>query len=64
MPELFIKKKLPTRDEVDAFMHELVELCKKHNLSIGHEDHHGGFLIHPYNEYNIDWLKNAVFEEE
>lgn len=64
MPELFTKKKLPTADEVEKFKEEIIELCKKHKLSIGHEDHHGGFYIHPFSDSNIRWFNQAVFKDE
>jgi hypothetical protein len=32
-------------DKQKAFLLEIIEVCKKHNLSIGHEDGHGAFLI-------------------
>ena len=44
---------------VDSFLEEIIEVCKKHNFSIGHEDRHGGFEIELYNERNINWLLEA-----
>lgn len=45
--------------EVKEFIKEIVEVCKKHNLSISHEDCHGGFEIENYDEYNIKWFSAA-----
>ena len=32
--------------DVDAFLNDLVSVCRKHGMSLGHEDPHGGFLVH------------------
>jgi hypothetical protein len=34
---------LPPDPAVDIFLAEIVEVCKKHGMSISHEDDHGGF---------------------
>ena len=36
--------------KVDAFIQEVLEVCRKHGLSIAHEDHQGGFIIEDYTE--------------
>ena len=41
------------------FIEEIDAVCKKYNLSISHEDGHGGFEIEEYDPYNIEWLKRA-----
>jgi len=48
--------------EVDAFIEEVLAVCKKHGFSIGHEDGHGSFLIEDYSEGDSDWLRNAEDE--
>lgn len=50
--------------EVDAFVAEIDAVCKKHNMSISHEDSHGNFLIEEYNEFNIGWLEQAPDERQ
>jgi hypothetical protein len=47
---------------VDAFINDIVELCKKYNLSLGHEDCEGSFIVVPLSEHNINWLLNAAME--
>lgn len=47
-------------ESINAFLNEIAEVCKKHGLSIGHEDRHGGFEIEPYDEENIKWLMAAA----
>lgn len=44
---------------IDDFLKEIIEICKKYNFSISHEDRHGGFEIELYDEKNIDWLLEA-----
>jgi hypothetical protein len=45
--------------KIDKFLKELDKLCKKHNLSISHEDGHGAFIIENYNKYFTDWMSHA-----
>ena len=45
-----------------AFLQELVLVCRKHNLSLSHEDGHGGFLVENYNEDYTEWLCAAADE--
>ncbi|MDP1722768.1 MAG: hypothetical protein Q8L37_06185 [Candidatus Gottesmanbacteria bacterium] len=51
-------------EKIDAFLTEVIEVCKKHGLSIGHEDSHGGFLVHKFSKDNADWLMNADDETD
>lgn len=46
-------------EEMRDFKNEVIELMKKYNLSISHEDSHGGFIIERYDEYNVEWFKDA-----
>lgn len=43
----------------ENFFNEIENVCKKYNLSISHQDHHGSFEIEKFDEYNIKWLKEA-----
>jgi len=45
--------------ELRWVFNEIEEICKKHNLSIGHEDTHGGFQIHPYHPAYLNWLRDS-----
>ena len=47
-------------DNVKNFFDEYEELCKKYDVSLSHEDIHGGFEIMNYKQENIDWVKCAV----
>jgi hypothetical protein len=44
---------------IDAFLADVIEVCKRHGLSIGHEDQHGGFVVSEYDEGCSEWLRNA-----
>ena len=46
-------------EDMKKFLEDIDEVCKKHNLSISHEDYMGAFLIEEYNKDNIEWLFNA-----
>lgn len=46
-------------EKVDAFLLEVIEVCKKHGLSISHEDNHGGFEVELFDPANIEWLMDA-----
>lgn len=58
-------RRLKDFPELKGFMDEILEVCKKHNVSISHEDGHGGFLIEtPYDEFNSDWFKDAFITDK
>jgi hypothetical protein len=45
--------------KIDAFLAEVIEVSKKHNLSIGHEDLQGSFVVEKLKESNLVWLMAA-----
>lgn len=50
-------------EAVDAFLEEIEAVCRKHNMSIGHEDTGGSFIITtPVDEEHIGWLNEASWE--
>lgn len=51
------------KEKVKQFLKEIEEVCKKHNMSISHEDGHGAFIIERYDEFNIKWLRQAELAE-
>ena len=44
---------------VDAFLSDLVEVYRRHGMSLAHEDGHGAFIVEPLSEANINWLNEA-----
>lgn len=45
--------------KIDAFIEEVIKVCKRHRFSIGHEDGHGAFEIEKFNDSNAGWLRDA-----
>lgn len=49
--------------DVDAFLNEVLAVCRKHNMSLGHEDGQGGFIVvRGFAERDAEWLMAAMFE--
>jgi len=46
-------------EKVDAFLNDLFSVYEKHNMSLGHEDTHGGFIINEDCKYNREWVGYA-----
>jgi hypothetical protein len=56
-------KKQITRKEINAFKRAIEAVCRAHGFSIGHEDHHGAFLIREISESDLEWFRDARYEE-
>jgi hypothetical protein len=51
--------------KVDAFLDELLEVCRRHGMSLGHQDGHGSFLVYKLvDEFFYGWLRAAAIEKE
>jgi hypothetical protein len=46
-------------NNIKNFLREYKELCKKYDVSLGHEDEHGGFILYEYDEEMIEWVEAA-----
>jgi len=57
--DLKARKNIKPPDNMTAFLNDINEVCKKHGMSISHEDGHGSFIITKYDEENIKWLFGA-----
>lgn len=44
---------------IDEFIEEVLSVCRKHGLSIGHEDSQGSFIILNYDEVFSQWFQAA-----
>lgn len=44
---------------IDAFLEEVAEVCRKHNLAISHEDRNGAFKIREINDSDVEWLSGS-----
>lgn len=51
---------IPTPD-VDEFLRDVMEVCRKHQMSLGHEDDHGAFIVYrDLKDSHIQWLMAAM----
>lgn len=65
-------KRWDTRDDtetedsgIDAFLQDVLEVCKKHNMTLGHEDEHGAFRVHiGASGIYTEWLLAAHIGED
>ena len=51
-------------EKIDEFLAEVIEVSRKHGLSLGHEDGHGVFLVHKFSQDNVEWLMHAADETD
>lgn len=47
-------------EKIDAFLKEVLAVCKKHGFMISHEDGQGGFEVVDFERGDADWLRNAT----
>lgn len=59
---LITNERVDLPEKVSDFYKDIEDVCKKHNLSISHEDGHGSFEIVPYNDDVVRWLKQAMIK--
>lgn len=46
--------------DIDAFLNDLLDVCRKHNMGLGHEDQHGAFEVcRGFDESLAEWLMKA-----
>lgn len=53
-----------TKEQAEKFYNEIEEVCKKHNISISHEDGHGGFLLEPYEDFYMKWMRTTILYDD
>lgn len=51
-----------TEEQKVAFLDDVEAVCRKHGISISHEDGHGSFTVIPFDHVEMVWLKNAYIE--
>lgn len=49
-------------ENADNFLKEIIDVCKKHNISISHEDYYGGFILKKYSDDDAEWLFDASID--
>lgn len=52
------------RDRIGAFLDEIEAVQRKHGISISHEDGQGAFILVPFSEGMLLWLRTARLEGE
>ena len=45
---------------IDRFLEDIIDVYRKHGLSLAHEDSHGGFLVETHTLKNVEWLMAAA----
>lgn len=45
--------------QIDNFLNDIVQVCRKYGLSISHEDEHGSFIVTDYDKTYSEWLLAA-----
>ena len=53
------ERKDVVNESIDMLLEEIAIVCKKHNLSIVHEDTRGAFKIEKYSNESMLWLQHA-----
>lgn len=54
-----IERRNAEKAHIADFFTELFALYQKYNVSISHEDNHGGFIIERYDKENEEWIHGA-----
>lgn len=51
--------------KVDAFLDEIIAVCRKHEMVLGHEDSHGAFTVTKRVPRSDDegWIHGAMIEK-
>lgn len=64
MTERWSHDKYVELKKVDDFLNEIIEVSKKHGMSISHEDGHGSFIVILNKDDDCySWLFNANVEK-
>ena len=55
-----MKRPKNRQEKIDAFVADIVKVCKRHGFCLGHEDHHGAFTVEKLDREGLGWLCNAI----
>lgn len=53
-------KRIVENQKIDAFLAEIEAVCKRHGLSIAHEDGHGLFLVVDHDDRRAGAFEDAI----
>jgi len=61
MKDRYIKRRdvFDAVPEVDAFFDEIMEVCRRHGMSIHHDECGGRLIVREYNEELMEWLAQS-----
>jgi len=51
------------RPDIDAFIEDLLAVCRQHGFSVSHEDQHGAFIVESFDEELARWVQQAHIGE-
>lgn len=57
------EKRMISNPKVDAFLVDIIKVCRQHKMAIGHEDSGGGFIISSLSDVDdsiLDWIGSAA----
>lgn len=58
--DVYVDDLVEMPEEMQAFLTDIETVCRKHGLSLAHEDEHGGFLVEELKERNLRWVAGAA----
>jgi len=50
--------------KIDSFLDDVIAVCRKHKLSISHEDGHGAFIVQDLDDHDLKWLRDAHYQKD
>ena len=53
------RKTYVKNERIDRFLEEIIDVCKRHDLTLSHENKEGAFEIENFDHQTIEWLKAA-----
>ena len=48
-----------TNKRIDEFLLDIEAVCRRHDMSLSHEDSHGAFIVVPWADSYMKWLYDA-----
>lgn len=58
--DVYIGDLVEMPEEMQAFLTDIEAVCRKHGLSLAHEDEQGGFIVEELKERNLRWVAGAA----
>lgn len=58
--DVFVGDEVEMPVEMQDFLADIEAVCRKHGLSLAHEDVQGGFIVETLKEDNLNWVSGAA----